>query len=71
VEQYPGGHSEANLKSKEENMKKLIIAAAALLLSLSGAACAQTTTVVVPGQVRTYVLEQKNPSAMFLRAIWQ
>lgn len=45
-------------------MTKLIIPAVALFLSLSGAAGAQTTTVVVPGEVKTYVLEQKNPSVM-------
>jgi Protein of unknown function (DUF1236) len=46
-------------------MKKLIIPAVSLFLSLIGAAVAQTATVVVPGEVRTYVLEQKTPSVMY------
>ena len=46
-------------------MKKLIIPATALFVSLCGAAGAQTTTVVVPGEVRTYVLEQKTPTVAF------
>ncbi|MBW9064540.1 DUF1236 domain-containing protein [Rhizobium herbae] len=46
-------------------MKKLIMSAVSLFLALGGAANAQTTTVTVPGEVRTYVLEQKTPSATF------
>ncbi len=46
-------------------MKKLIIPAISLFLSLGGVAVAQTATVVVPGEVRTYVLEQKTPSVTF------
>ncbi|MCV9967723.1 DUF1236 domain-containing protein [Pararhizobium sp. BT-229] len=46
-------------------MKKLFIPAAALFLSFSGIALAQTATVTVPGEVRTYVLEQKSPSVTF------
>ncbi len=46
-------------------MKKLIIPAVAVFLSLGGAAVAQTATVTVPGEVRTYVLEQKTPSVTF------
>ena len=44
-------------------MKKLIMSAVSLFLALGGAATAQTATVTVPGEVRTYVLEQKAPSA--------
>lgn len=46
-------------------MKKLIIPAVSLFLALGGTAAAQTATVVVPGEVRTYVLEQKTPSVTF------
>jgi hypothetical protein len=46
-------------------MKKLLIPAVALFLSLSGMAIAQSTTVIVPGEVRTYVLEQQSPSVTF------
>lgn len=46
-------------------MKKLIIPAITLFLSLGGVAAAQTATVVVPGEVRTYVLEQTTPSVTF------
>jgi len=53
------------LKIQEEDMKKLIIPAITLFLSLGGVAAAQTATVVVPGEVRTYVLEQTTPSVTF------
>ena len=46
-------------------MKKLFISAVALFLSISGIAVGQTATVTVPGEVRTYVLEQKSPSVTF------
>ena len=46
-------------------MKKLIIPAVAVFVSLGGAAFAQTATVTVPGEVRTYVQEQKTPSVTF------
>ena len=46
-------------------MKKLIISVVSLFLALDGAATAQTATVTVPGEVRTYVLEQKTRSATF------
>ena len=46
-------------------MEKLIIPAVSLFLALGGAAAAQTATVTVPGEVRTYVFEQKTPSATF------
>jgi hypothetical protein len=46
-------------------MKKLIIPAVSLFLALGGTAAAQTATVTVPGEVRTYVLEQKTPSVTF------
>ncbi|AJD42649.1 hypothetical protein RGR602_CH03340 [Rhizobium gallicum bv. gallicum R602sp] len=46
-------------------MKKLVISAVSLFLSIGGAAIAQTATVTVPGEVRTYVLEQKSPSVKF------
>jgi hypothetical protein len=53
------------LKIQEEVMKKLLIPAVSLFLALGGTAVAQTATVVVPGEVRTYVLEQKTPSVTF------
>jgi hypothetical protein len=53
------------LKIQEEDMKKVIIPAVSLFLSLGGVAAAQTATVVVPGEVRTYVLEQTTPSVTF------
>jgi hypothetical protein len=53
------------LTTKEEVMKKLIIPAVSLFLALGGTAAAQTATVTVPGEVRTYVLEQKTPSVTF------
>jgi len=53
------------LKIQEEDMKKLIIPAITLFLSLGGVAAAQTATVVVPGEVRTYALEQTTPSVTF------
>ncbi|TCU06992.1 DUF1236 domain-containing protein [Rhizobium sullae] len=47
-------------------MKKLVISAVSLFLSVGGAAVAQTATVTVPGEVRTYVLEQQqSPSVTF------
>ncbi|APO74850.1 hypothetical protein AM571_CH02039 [Rhizobium etli 8C-3] len=46
-------------------MKKLVISAVSLFLSLGGAAVGQTATVTVPGEVRTYVLEQQSPSVTF------
>ncbi|WP_077962068.1 DUF1236 domain-containing protein [Ensifer adhaerens] len=46
-------------------MKKIILASFAASLVFSGAALAQTTTVVVPGEVRTYVLEQTSPSVTY------
>ena len=46
-------------------MKKLIIPAVSLFLALGGTAAAQTATVTVPGEVRTYSLEQKTPSVTF------
>jgi hypothetical protein len=50
-------------------MRKTLLAAAAALMALTGSACAQTmvitqdpmttnSTVVMPGEVRTYVMEQ-------------
>ncbi|MGD9477028.1 DUF1236 domain-containing protein [Shinella sp. G-2] len=55
---------------------KLILATAAALLTLSASAHAQSTvivqdpvttqsTVVIPGEVRTYVMEQQVPSVVF------
>lgn len=46
-------------------MKKLILASLLSSLALSGAALAQTTTVVVPGEVKTYVLQQGSPSVVY------
>lgn len=46
-------------------MRNLFIALATAALSLSASAYAQSTTVVVPGEVRTYVLEQQVPSVVY------
>ncbi len=57
-------------------MHKTLLAAPAVLIALSGAAYAQTTivtqdpvttnsTVVLPGEVRTYVMEQSVPSVSY------
>ncbi len=57
-------------------MRKTLLAASAVVMALSGAAYAQTTvitqdpvvtnsTVVVPGEVRTYVMEQSVPSVSY------
>ncbi len=57
-------------------MRKTLLAASAALIALSGAAYAQTTvitqdavttssTVVLPGEVRTYVMEQSVPSVAY------
>ncbi|MCV9967491.1 DUF1236 domain-containing protein [Pararhizobium sp. BT-229] len=46
-------------------MRNLVLPALSLFVLLGGGAIAQTTTVVVPGEVRTYVLEQKSPSVTF------
>ncbi|MBP2560771.1 hypothetical protein J2T08_001449 [Neorhizobium galegae] len=57
-------------------MRKTLLAASAVLIALSGGAYAQTTivtqdpvttssTVVLPGEVRTYVMEQKVPSVSY------
>lgn len=57
-------------------MRKTLLAASAVLITLSGAAYAQTTivtqdpvttssTVVLPGAVRTYVMEQSVPSVSY------
>lgn len=46
-------------------MKKIILASVLAGLSFTGAALAQTATVVVPGEVRTYVLEQSSPSVVY------
>lgn len=57
-------------------MRKTLLAASAALMALSGAAYAQTmvitqdpvvtnSTVVMPGEVRTYVMEQSVPSVAY------
>lgn len=46
-------------------MRSLFIALTVAGLSLSASAYAQSTTVVVPGEVRTYVLEQQVPSVVY------
>lgn len=46
-------------------MRNLFIALTVGTLSLSASAYAQSTTVVVPGDVRTYVLEQQAPSVVY------
>lgn len=46
-------------------MRNLFIALTVGTLSLSASAYAQSTTVVVPGEVRTYVLEQEVPSVVY------
>ncbi|WDZ77529.1 DUF1236 domain-containing protein [Ensifer adhaerens] len=46
-------------------MKKLILVSLVSTLAFSGAALAQTTTVVVPGEVKTYVLQQGSPSVTY------
>lgn len=46
-------------------MKRFASMTAALFLMLGTSAIAQTTTVVLPGEVRTYVLEQNVPSVTF------
>ncbi len=57
-------------------MRKTLLATAALLLTVSSAAFAQSTvivtdpattgsTVVLPGEVRTYVMEQSVPSVVY------
>ncbi|WEX74234.1 DUF1236 domain-containing protein [Sinorhizobium numidicum] len=45
-------------------MKKFTVIGAALLVSIGSSAIAQTT-VVLPGEVRTYVLEQNTPSVTY------
>jgi hypothetical protein len=60
------------------NMNKIILAASVAFVALSGAASAQTmvitqdpvvtnstSTVVMPGEVRTYVMEQQVPSVAY------
>ncbi|MBB4482026.1 DUF1236 domain-containing protein [Rhizobium etli] len=44
-------------------MRKIMLATAAML-TICSAAFAQTT-VVLPGEVRTYVMEQKTPSVVY------
>lgn len=46
-------------------MRKIILASFAASLVFSGVALAQTTTIVVPGEVKTYVLQQTSPSATY------
>ena len=58
-------------------MRKILVAASTALMALSGAAYAQTTvitqdpavtsstTVELPGEVRTYVMEQSVPSVTY------
>ncbi|WP_429810100.1 DUF1236 domain-containing protein [Ensifer sp. B1-9] len=46
-------------------MKKIILASVFAGLSFGGVAVAQTATVVVPGEVKTYVLEQSSPSVVY------
>ncbi|KOF18403.1 hypothetical protein AC244_13560 [Ensifer adhaerens] len=52
-------------------MRNTALAALAISLPIAVSALAQTTstTVVLPGEVRTYVLEQKNPSVAYEREI--
>jgi hypothetical protein len=50
-------------------MKKLVLAALLSSVTLAGVSFAQTTTVVVPGEVRTYVLEQSSPSVVYDGAV--
>lgn len=49
-------------------MKKLILATVLSSLTFVGAGFAQTT-VVVPGEVKTYVLQQTNPSVVYDGAV--
>lgn len=44
---------------------KRLVPTVSLFLALCWTVGAQTTTVTVPGEVRTYVLEQKTPSVTF------
>lgn len=46
-------------------MKKIILASFVASLAFSGVALAQTTTIVVPGEVKTYVLQQTSPSVTY------
>lgn len=56
-------------------MRKIMLATAAALLTVSSAAFAQSTvivtdpaptgSVVLPGEVRTYVMEQQTPSVVY------
>ncbi|WP_457584504.1 DUF1236 domain-containing protein [Ensifer canadensis] len=48
-------------------MRNFILATLAICLPIGASAFAQTTTttVVVPGEVRTYILEQKSPSVAY------
>lgn len=46
-------------------MKKIILAGFVASLAFSGVALAQTTTVIVPGEVKTYVLQQTSPSVTY------
>lgn len=46
-------------------MKKLVVPTVSLFLALCSTVGAQTATVTVPGEVRTYVLEQNAPSVTF------
>ncbi|MDR6757429.1 hypothetical protein J2Y48_002725 [Mycoplana sp. BE70] len=46
-------------------MRNLFIAMTVGAMSLSASAYAQSTTVVVPGEARTYVLEQQVPSVVY------
>jgi hypothetical protein len=46
-------------------MKKLVVPTVSLFLALCSVTSAQTTVVTVPGEVRTYVLEQQTPSLTF------
>ncbi|CAN7767440.1 DUF1236 domain-containing protein [Ensifer sp. NM-2] len=46
-------------------MRRLVVPTVSLFLALCSVTGAQTTVVTVPGEVRTYVLEQKTPSLTF------
>jgi hypothetical protein len=46
-------------------MRKTLTVASAAFMALSATAFAQTTVVEIPGEVRTYVLEQQVPSVAY------
>ncbi|MCV9997520.1 DUF1236 domain-containing protein [Pararhizobium sp. YC-54] len=46
-------------------MRKTFMLASAAFMALSATAFAQTTVVELPGEVRTYVLEQQVPSVVY------